>query len=110
MSGIPRTIRNPSPSSSDSTSASDEETIFLNTKFSPGDVVHFKTSFSPYEGDGVIAYESPEDQSPCPLHDDPKFECWEWANVLAEDGYWYYHISECRMELSEFGEALRGER
>lgn len=87
-------------------------------QFRPGDHVELRNRADdpePY-ANGVILYENEDGQAPCPLHDDPMHECWEWANVildlLGEDGQtainlYSCHVGECKMRLSEFGQGLR---
>ncbi|ACV57548.1 hypothetical protein Aaci_0490 [Alicyclobacillus acidocaldarius subsp. acidocaldarius DSM 446] len=67
-------------------------------KFWPGELVLMKrASFCNAENVRVVLlYEVPEEMMPCPVCDDPT--CREWANVLSEDGRYFYHISDCQLE------------
>jgi hypothetical protein len=75
-------------------------------KFYPGELVLMKrASFSPVENVRVVLlYEHPDERMPCPLCDDPN--CFEWANVLGEDGHYYYHVSDCQLQKLNYGRAI----
>ncbi|HEY3368436.1 MAG TPA: hypothetical protein VGK74_25560 [Symbiobacteriaceae bacterium] len=77
-------------------------------KFIPGDVVLVRDTgplYLPKTIQGVIAFEKkPEPCSWC-----KHAACHEWSNILLETGEWLYHVPECQMELSEFGQCLRNE-
>jgi hypothetical protein len=86
------------------------------TDFQPGDHVDLLHPDGTVYAQGVILYEPEAMRFPCVFHGrDSDATCTEWANVLLDltgreaepVNYYAYHVGECRMRLSDFGQALR---
>ena len=85
------------------------------SKFEPGDVVNILTLALPGDDsvvvkqEGVLVYDPDRGKHPFHCFDCEDEECFMWSNILLIGGGWRYHIQECSMELSKFGQRLRAE-
>ena len=73
-------------------------------KFQPGELVEIQDG--KHRVEGVLVYEPPDEQHPCPICDDGA--CVAWTNVLRVDGKWAYHVAECRMRSTGLGRRREG--